>query len=81
MITARAGHVAIPLNGGGVLLAGGSAELKVDAYDPIANAFGESFFLNTSRPGGTFGFPLLVGGRALIGGGATSNFTADYVIP
>ena len=82
LTTSRSGHVAVPLNGGGVLLAGGSTTSQVvDVYDPIANAFGGSFLLTTLRPNGGFGFPLLTGGRAVIGGGTTSATAADYIIP
>ena len=82
----RVSAVAIPLNGGGVLIAGGTGGSSngqvVDVYDPEANLFGASFSLAAARPDATFGFPLLLGGRALVGGGTTNTPTAaDYIIP
>jgi hypothetical protein len=81
MSVTRTGHAAIPLNGGGVLMVGGNASATVDAYDPVANVFGTTFSLGTSRPNGTFGLPLLFEGRALVGGGTTTATAADYVVP
>jgi len=82
MSTSRTAHAAVPLNGGGILMAGGSASQVVDVYDPDANSFGSSFSLSVARPGTTFGFPLLLGGRAVVGGGtATTASAADYIIP
>lgn len=81
MSVSRTGHAAILLNGGGVLLAGGNASTTVDVYDPIANQFGSSFALSTARAGPTFGVPLLIGGRALVGGGTSTATAADYIVP
>ena len=80
MGVSRTGHAAIALNGGGVLMAGGNASTAVDAYDPVANSFGTTFSLGTSRPDATIGFPLLLDGRALVAGG-TAATPADYIIP
>src|SRR5438105_374232 len=80
MGVSRTGHAAIALNGGGVLMAGGNASTAVDAYDPVANSFGTTFSLGTSRPDATIGFALLLDGRALVAGG-TAATPADYIIP
>jgi hypothetical protein len=54
----------------------------VDVYDPNADSFGISFSLSVARPSTTFGFPLLLGGRAVVGGGtATTASAADYIVP
>ncbi len=81
MSVSRTGHAAILLNGGAVLLAGGNASKTVDVYDPTSNSFGASFSLGTARAGPTFGLALLIGGRALVGGGTTTATAADYIVP
>ncbi|OLC17570.1 MAG: hypothetical protein AUH38_05530 [Deltaproteobacteria bacterium 13_1_40CM_68_24] len=81
MGVSRTGHAAIALNGGAVLMAGGNASSAVDAYDPVANSFGTTFSLGTSRPDASIGFPLLLDGRAIVGGGTTAATAADYIIP
>jgi len=81
LTNAHVGHAAILLNGGGVLIAGGSASGLVEVYDPTADSFGTSFSLSMARAGATFGFPLLLGGRAVIGGGTVAASAADYIVP
>jgi len=62
-------------------MAGGDASTAVDAYDPVANSFGTTFSLGTSRPTATLGFPLLLDGRSVVAGGSTTATAADYIIP
>jgi hypothetical protein len=81
MGVSRTGHAAIALNGGGVLMAGGNASTAVDAYDPVANAFGTTFSLATARPNATIGFGLLLDGRSVVAGGTTTATAAEYIIP
>jgi hypothetical protein len=86
---ARFGHAAVALNGGGILMAGGTngtscgttaTNCNVDAYDAVADSCGTTFTLSVARTL-AFGEPLLIDGRVIIGGGTTSATAADYIIP
>ncbi len=79
MSVARAGHAAIPLQDGRVLIVGGSssgADLTgAELYDPGTGAFTPTGSMSTVRTSGTF--TLLRDGRVLVAGGADAGSVMD----
>ena len=76
MTTQRQGHTATLLTNGKVLIAGGSAILSAELYDPLTGTFALTGSMTTPRAGHTA--TLLPDGKVLIAGGSVSGSAELY---